>query len=353
MMSILVTGGAGFLGGSFVRQWLACEQTQVINLDALTRTGNLDSLAAELENPMHRFVAGDVADRKLLADLFDEFRPIGVVHFAARTPGGGPSHASPEDVAGTCELLDASLEYWKSLDDRARRWFKLINVSTAEVFGPPDPTSGRPRYAGESHAASAHTAAKASADHFFNVYRHRHGLPTVTTYGSPTYGPYQFPHAPVTRAIIAAMADRPDAVQPGSGCPQNWLYVEDHCRALRRVFWRGEPGARYRIWGPSWVTDHQLIQACWSAVGNGKPPHFSPATVTTQRDLGAIRSQLGWQPLVSLAHGLHYTAQWYASHVEWLKRIHTGEYRQLLKRSASGDVGSTTRSGTSSRRRAA
>jgi dTDP-glucose 4,6-dehydratase len=345
--TILVTGGAGFIGGGFVRLLLAEPggTSRVVNLDTLSYAGNLDSIAEALDDPRHRFVQGDIGDRKLVSALLRETRPRAVVNFAAETHVDrsidGPRAFVETNVVGTFELLAAALDYWRSLDGPDRDAFRFLHVSTDEVFGSLGP---RGAFTEETPYApnSPYSASKAAADHFVRAFHHTYGLPTLTTNCSNNYGPYQFPEKLIPLMILNALEGKPLPVYGDGGNIRDWLYVEDHCRAVRLVLQSGRLGETYNIGGRCERTNLQVVRALCAAVDELRPalPHAPCSSLITfvadrpghdrryAIDCSKIERELGWAPLEDFESGLRRTVQWYLDHPEWVSRVTSGSYRR-------------------------
>ncbi|MBI3464895.1 MAG: dTDP-glucose 4,6-dehydratase, partial [Planctomycetes bacterium] len=269
MRTILVTGGAGFIGSAFVRQLIAEQDVRVVNLDKLTYAGNLDSLESVLHHSQHRFVQGDITDEALLTELFRRHQPSAVVNFAAESHVDrsidGPAAFVQTNVVGAFKLLEATREYWTSLDGGAKDRFRFLQVSTDEVFGSLGPVGSfneNTPYAPNS----PYSASKASADHFVRAYHHTYGLPVLTTNCSNNYGPYQFPEKLIPLMILNAVEGKPLPVYGDGQQVRDWLFVADHCRAIWTVLNAGQPGEVYTIGGNSERTNLEVVQAICSTV---------------------------------------------------------------------------------------
>jgi dTDP-glucose 4,6-dehydratase len=342
--TILVTGGAGFIGGCFVRQVLAEGAARVVNLDKLTYAGNLDSLDGVRADPAHLFVRGDVCDRPLLDRLFAEHRPSAVVHFAAESHVDrsidGPRAFLQANVCGTFELLDAARRYWDSLAAGARRGFRFLHVSTDEVFGSLGPegwfteeTPYDPR--------SPYSASKAASDHFVRAFFHTYGLPALVTNCSNNYGPYQHPEKLIPLTILNALEGRPLPVYGDGRNVRDWLYVEDHARALRRVLEAGEPGQTYAIGGRNERTNLEVVEAICRSVDEAQPGlahapcralirHVADRPGHDRRyaiDASKIARDLGWSPREDFDSGLKRTVRWYLENRRWVERAASGPDR--------------------------
>jgi dTDP-glucose 4,6-dehydratase len=341
--SILVTGGAGFIGGAFVRQWIAEEPAALANLDALTYAGNLDSLESVAETPRYSFVHGDICDADLVREILAQRRPRAVVHFAAESHVDrsidGPDAFIRTNVVGTWTLLDAALKYYKGLAGEERDRFRFLHVSTDEVYGSLGPTgafSETTRYSPNSPYA----ASKASSDHFVRAYQHTFGLPTLVTNCSNNYGPFQFPEKLIPLMILNALEGKPLPVYGDGLQVRDWLYVEDHCRAVRTVLARGTPGETYNIGGNCERPNIEIVKTICAIVDRLRPglahaPCERLLKYVQDRpghdrryaiDAAKIKRELGWEPQENLATGLERTVRWYLDNPEWVGRITSGVY---------------------------
>jgi len=341
--TILVTGGAGFIGANFVLRQMARGNVEVVNLDALTYAGNLDTVDSLDDNPNHVFVLGSIGDRELVAYLLDRYEPSAIVNFAAESHVDR-SIDSPEafiqtNIVGTFQLLESARHYWRGLEPDAGAAFRFLHVSTDEVYGSlgadglfTEETPYRPN--------SPYSASKASSDHLVRAYFHTYGLPVLTTNCSNNYGPYQFPEKLIPLMILNALAGKPLPVYGTGANVRDWLYVEDHCRAIERVLERGEPGEVYNVGGNNEQSNLQLVKALCSLLDELCPdsphrPHERLIKFVPDRpghdlryaiDATKIRAQLGWEPQENLASGLRKTVRWYLDNSEWCERVMSGEY---------------------------
>ncbi len=345
MDGILVTGGAGFIGSNFVRQWLAEEPSCVVNLDLLTYAGNLDSLAHAAHDPRYHFVHGDICDGPLLGGLLAEYQPRAVVHFAAESHVDrsidGPAAFVQTNVVGTFRLLEAARQYWARLAEPERSQFRFLHVSTDEVFGSLGP-QGKFTETTPYAPNSPYSASKAAADHFVRAYHHTYGLPVLITNCSNNYGPFQFPEKLIPLMILNALEGKPLPVYGDGRQVRDWLYVEDHCRALRTVLAAGTPGEVYNIGGDCERTNLEVVRTICRFVDRSRPdlPHapctslirFVPDRPGHDRryaiDTRKIRTKLGWRPRESFTSGLERTVRWYLENAEWVERVSTGKYRR-------------------------
>jgi len=345
MQSILITGGAGFIGGGFVRQILAEEAVRVVNLDKLTYAGNLDSLASVADNPAHVFVHGDIGDRALVDKLLQQYRPTWIVHFAAESHVDrsidGPGVFVQTNVAGTVELLVAATEYWKSADKQVQEQFRFLHVSTDEVYGSLGPT-GKFTETTPYAPNSPYSASKAASDHFVRAFHHTYGLPVIITNCSNNYGPFQFPEKLIPLMILNALEGKPLPVYGDGSNVRDWLFVEDHCRAIRRVLQDGRCGEVYNIGGNCQRTNLEVVRAICQTVDELRPdlPHAPCSSLITfvedrpghdlryAIDATKIHQELGWRPQHDFESGLRRTVQWYLDNPAWIERVTSGVYRR-------------------------
>ncbi len=345
MDSILVTGGAGFIGSCFIRQWMAARHGRLVNLDKLTYAGNLDSLESVLDDPDHEFVEGDIGDRQLVGELLAEHRPQAIVNFAAESHVDrsidGPAAFVQTNVVGTFNLLQAALDYWRALDAAGQRSFRLLHVSTDEVYGSLGSTGAFTEttpYAPNS----PYSASKAASDHFVRAYHQTYALPTMITNCSNNYGPYQFPEKLIPLMILNALEGKPLPVYGDGQNVRDWLFVEDHCDAIRMVLDRGVPGEVYNVGGDCERTNLTIVEEICDTVDRLRPglPHAPCrgliAFVTDRPghdrryaiDASKIRGQIGWRPKEGFESGLERTVRWYLDHPQWVERVTSGKYRR-------------------------
>ncbi|HEC15828.1 MAG TPA: dTDP-glucose 4,6-dehydratase [Sedimenticola sp.] len=344
MQTLLVTGGAGFIGGNFVRLSMARGDVRVINLDLLTYAGNPDTLADLDDDPRHVFVRGDIGDRALVADLLERYRPAAIVNFAAESHVDrsidGPADFIRTNVVGTFNLLDCARRHWAALPPTEAQAFRFLHVSTDEVYGSLGPEG---LFTEETPYApnSPYSASKAGSDHLVRAWHHTYGLPVLTTNCSNNYGPYQFPEKLIPLMILNAVAGRPLPIYGDGGNIRDWLYVEDHCRAIWRVLEAGIPGEVYNVGGNSERTNLEVVDRLCAILDELLPdsshrPHARLKTFVTDRpghdrryaiDASKIKRELGWEPRETFDSGLRATVQWYLDNPAWCERVMDGSYR--------------------------
>ena len=347
---ILVTGGAGFIGSNFILQWIASESARVVNLDKLTYAGNLKNLRAVESDPRYRFERGDIVDRDCLRDLLRREQPRTIVHFAAESHVDrsihGPDDFVRTNVNGTFNLLEEARAYWSELAKADRELFRFLHVSTDEVYGslgPNDPAfSETTPYAPNS----PYSASKAASDHLVRAYHHTYGLPVLTTNCSNNYGPYQFPEKLIPLMILNACGGKPLPVYGDGKNVRDWLYVEDHCRAIRTVLAGGRVGETYNIGGRSEKKNIEIVDAVCQLLDELSPhdsvvPHNKLVTFVKDRpghdrryamDTRKIERELNWRPQETFESGLRKTVSWYLEHDEWVRDVTSGSYRQWMAR---------------------
>ncbi|WP_371372008.1 dTDP-glucose 4,6-dehydratase [Sporomusa aerivorans] len=344
MRTLLITGGAGFIGSNFVHYMLANTGYRLINLDKLTYAGNLDSLAAVLEHPRHIFVKGSIEDRALISQLLEEYSPDGVVHLAAESHVDrsidGPRDFIQTNIMGTFELLECIRRYWEQRDAGWKAAFRFVHISTDEVYGSLGPEgyfTEETKYAPNS----PYSASKAASDHLVRAYSHTFGLPVLTTNCSNNYGPYQFPEKLIPLMICTALEDKPLPVYGDGANIRDWLFVSDHCSAILTVLEKGKPGEVYNIGGQNEKNNLQVVQGICDLLDDMQPrkqggSYRELITFVKDRpghdrryaiDAAKIRVELGWTPQASFATGLSKTVAWYLANQMWCESIRTGSYR--------------------------
>lgn len=343
MHTFLVTGGAGFIGGNFVHFLLAETDVQVINLDKLTYAGNLDTLAPLAGNPRHVFVQGDIGDQDLVSRLLADYAVDTLVNFAAESHVDrsidGPAAFIETNILGTFNLLDCARRYWADLGGLKRETFRFLHVSTDEVYGS---LGAEGRFSETSPYApnSPYSASKAASDHLVRAWHHTYGLPVLTTNCSNNYGPYQFPEKLIPLVTLKALAGEPLPIYGNGSNVRDWLYVEDHCRAILRVLQAGVPGEVYNVGGDSERTNLEVVDTLCAILDELVPdspyrPHGQLKTFVTDRpghdqryaiDASKLKGELGWAPLERFETGLRRTLQWYLDHQTWCRRVMDGSY---------------------------
>ncbi len=343
MKTLLVTGGAGFIGGCFVRGLLAEQQTRVINYDLLTYAGNLDSIPA-VDDRMHVFVQADIGDAARVAETLDQYQPDQIVHFAAESHVDrsidGPAAFIQTNVVGTSCLLENALKYWKRLDGDRQDAFRFLHVSTDEVYGSLGPT-GRFTETTPYSPNSPYSASKAASDHLVRAWHHTFGLPTLITNCSNNYGPYQFPEKLIPLMTLNAIEGKPLPVYGDGLNVRDWLYVEDHCDAISAVLDRGKVGETYNIGGNCERTNIEIVKTICRAVNElvSDLPHDCDELVTYVKDrpghdrryaidADKIQRELGWSPKRVFEEAIQETVRWYIENQTWVDRITTGNYQR-------------------------
>jgi dTDP-glucose 4,6-dehydratase len=345
---IVVTGGAGFIGSNFILQWLATERSPVVNCDKLTYAGNLGNLDGVSTNPRYTFVHGDICDRPMVAGLLQRHRPGAVVHFAAESHVDrsihGPDDFVRTNVNGTFNLLEEVRAYWFQLQEDEKRAFRFLHVSTDEVYGSlgaEDPAfSETTPYAPNS----PYSASKAASDHLVRAYHHTYGLPTLTTNCSNNYGPFQFPEKLIPLVILNALNGKPLPIYGDGKNIRDWLFVADHCDAIRTVLSRGRIGETYNIGGKNEKRNLEIVNTICSVLDELKPadpvvPHSKLITFVQDRpghdrryaiDARKIESELGWRPGETFETGIRKTIGWYLENDAWIRDVTSGNYRQWI-----------------------
>jgi len=338
-----VTGGAGFIGGNFVLDAVG-EGIKVVNLDVLTYAGNLDTLAPLHGNPNHTFVHGDIGDAELVGRLLAEHRPDAVVNFAAESHVDrsidGPAAFIQTNVVGTLSLLEQARDYWKSLDAAARDAFRFLHVSTDEVYGTLGETG---RFTEDTPFApnSPYSASKAASDHLVRAFHHTYGLPVLTTNCSNNYGPYQFPEKLIPLILAKALAGEPLPVYGDGLNVRDWLFVGDHCAAIRRVLDAGRVGETYNVGGDAERRNIDVVKTLCALLDARRPladgrARASLITYVRDRpghdrryaiDASKLQGELGWTPTVTFEQGMAQTVDWYLDHQPWVQRVLDGSYR--------------------------
>jgi len=344
---ILVTGGAGFIGANFVLDWIAATGEPVVNLDALTYAGNLESLKSLDGDARHVFVKGDIGDRPLLDRLLAEHQPRAIVHFAAESHVDrsihGPGTFVQTNVNGTFALLEAARSYWAPLAADRKQAFRFHHVSTDEVYGSLAPTD--PAFT-ENHPYepnSPYSASKAASDHLVRAWHHTYGLPVLTTNCSNNYGPYHFPEKLIPLMIVNGLAGKPLPVYGDGQQVRDWLYVKDHTSAIREVLARGRLGETYNVGGWNEKPNIEIVKTVCALLDEMKPDSAGSysrlVTYVTDRpghdrryaiDARKLERELGWKPAETFETGIRKTVRWYLDNTEWVQRVQSGAYREWV-----------------------
>ena len=343
MPTWLVTGGAGFIGGNFVLRAVA-DGIRVINLDALTYAGNLDTLAPLDGNPNHVFVQGNIGDAELIAQLLAEYRPDAVLNFAAESHVDrsidGPGAFIQTNVVGTLALLEAVRDYWRSLQGERRDAFRFLHVSTDEVYGSLGDT-GKFTETTPYAPNSPYSASKAASDHLVRAFHHTYGLPVLTTNCSNNYGPYHFPEKLIPLVIARALAGEALPVYGDGKNVRDWLFVGDHCSAIRTVLEKGRVGETYNVGGDAERQNIEVVETICRLLDERRPrqdgkPRASQISFVADRpghdrryaiDASKLKNELGWQPRHTFEQGIAETVDWYLDNQDWVKRVLDGSYR--------------------------
>ncbi len=343
-MKIFVTGGAGFIGSAVIRDLITGSDDTVVNIDKLTYAGNLESLAAVEASPRYTFERADIGAAPVLRKLFEKYRPDAVLHLAAESHVDrsidGPAQFIHTNIVGTYTLLEETLRYWQSLGRERRSSFRFHHVSTDEVYGSLSETG----LFGEDYPyqpSSPYSASKAASDHLVRAWRHTYGLPVVVSNCSNNYGPYQFPEKLIPLVILNALSGKSIPVYGNGENIRDWLYVDDHVRALRAILAHGNIGESYNVGGHNEKTNIEVVETVCGLLDDLRPsspsrPHASLIKFVEDRpghdkryaiDSGKINRELGWQPQETLDSGLRKTVQWYLENQSWSERIRDGRYR--------------------------
>ena len=351
---ILVTGGAGFIGANFILDWLRAGDEPVLNIDKLTYAGNLENLAELAGDPRYAFVQGDICDKALVERLFRQHTPRAVINFAAESHVDrsihGPGEFIQTNILGTFNLLECARAHLGGLDDAARTAFRFLHVSTDEVYGSlakDDPAfTERHRY----EPNSPYSASKAASDHLVRAYCHTYGLPVLTTNCSNNYGPYQFPEKLIPLMIVNALAGKSLPIYGDGQQIRDWLYVGDHCAAIRRVLLAGQPGETYNIGGWNEKPNLDIVHAVCALLDELRPradgqSYREQITYVTDRpghdrryaiDATRIERELGWKPQETFETGIRKTVAWYLDHPQWIANVQSGAYREWVEKNYGG-----------------
>lgn len=349
-MTILVTGGAGFIGSNFVIDWLANHDEPVVNLDKLTYAGNLQNLVGLEGDARHHFVRGDIGDSALVARVLAEHKVRAVLNFAAESHVDrsieGPGAFIETNIVGTFNLLEAVRAYWNGLDAADKAAFRFLHVSTDEVYG--SLASDAPAFNEQNRYEpnSPYSASKAASDHLVRAYHHTYGLPVLTTNCSNNYGPYHFPEKLIPLVIHNALAGQPLPIYGDGQQIRDWLYVTDHCSAIRRVLADGQMGETYNVGGCNEKANIDVVRTLCTILDELRPradgqPYSAQMTFVKDRpghdrryaiDAGKLERELGWRPAETFETGIRKTVEWYLANQEWVHNVTSGAYREWVER---------------------
>ncbi|MGE8628479.1 dTDP-glucose 4,6-dehydratase [Achromobacter denitrificans] len=347
-MSIIVTGGAGFIGSNFVLDWFATSDEPVITLDKLTYAGNPANLASLAGNPNHQLVQGDIGDTKLVAELLAKHKPRAVLNFAAESHVDrsihGPGEFIQTNIVGTFHLLEAVRAYWNELPTDERAAFRFLHVSTDEVYGSLEKDDPAFSETNRYEPNSPYSASKAASDHLVRAYHHTYGLPVLTTNCSNNYGPYHFPEKLIPLVIHNALAGKPLPIYGDGQQIRDWLYVKDHCTAIRRVLADGKLGETYNVGGWNEKANLEVVHTLCALLDELSPradgkPYKDQITFVKDRpghdqryaiDASRLERELGWKPAETFESGIRKTVQWYLDNQQWVANITSGAYRDWI-----------------------
>jgi len=347
-MTILVTGGAGFIGSNYVLDWLAQSDETVVNLDKLSYAGNLQNLASLKDDPRHVFVHGDIGNAKLVPELLVKYQPRAVVNFAAESHVDrsihGPGEFVQNNIVGTYQLLESVRNYWNPLAAGAKADFRFLHVSTDEVYGSLGKNDPAFTESNTYEPNSPYSASKAASDHLVRAWHHTYGLPVLTTNCSNNYGPYHFPEKLIPLVIVNALAGKTLPVYGDGQQIRDWLYVKDHCSAIRRVLEAGKPGETYNVGGWNEKANLDIVRTICGLLdglqprADGKPYADQIAFVADRPghdrryaiDARKIERELGWKPAESFDTGIAKTVAWYLANQDWVTNVQSGAYRDWV-----------------------
>ncbi|MDO4232818.1 MAG: dTDP-glucose 4,6-dehydratase [Lautropia sp.] len=355
---ILVTGGAGFIGSNFVLDWLAGSDEPVVNVDKLTYAGNLQNLASVASNPNHHFEQVDICDRAAIDALLAKYKPRAVVHFAAESHVDrsihGPDAFVQTNMVGTFTLLEAARQYWNGLEGAEHENFRFLHVSTDEVYGSLGPSDPAFTETTPYQPNSPYSASKAGSDHLVRAYFHTYGMPVLTTNCSNNYGPYHFPEKLIPLVITNALAGKNLPIYGDGKNVRDWLFVKDHCSAIRRVLEAGKPGETYNVGGHNEKTNIDIVRQICKLLDEMKPDAAGSyerlITFVKDRpghdrryaiDADKIEAELGWRPAETFETGIRKTVKWYLENQEWVEAVKSGAYRDWIDHNYKDRTGDT------------
>lgn len=347
-MAILVTGAAGFIGGNFVLDWLANHDELVISLDKLTYAGNLENLASVAANPQHIFVHADIADTAVISELLAKHQVRAVLNFAAESHVDrsitGPEEFIQTNIVGTFKLLETVRAYWSNLDETTKNTFRFLHVSTDEVYGSLSKTDPAFSETNRYEPNSPYSASKAASDHLVRAYHHTYGLPVLTTNCSNNYGPYHFPEKLIPLCILNALKGKALPIYGDGQQIRDWLYVTDHCSAIRRVLEAGKLGETYNVGGWNEKANIDVVNTLCSILDELQPradgqSYSTQITFVKDRaghdrryaiDATKLERELGWKPAETFETGIRKTVQWYLANQQWVNNVTSGAYRDWV-----------------------
>jgi dTDP-glucose 4,6-dehydratase len=347
-MTVLITGGAGFIGANFVLDWVAHTSEKIVNLDKLTYAGNLESLASLKHNPQHVFVQGDIGDADLLTRLLAEHQPRAVLNFAAESHVDrsihGPGDFIETNIVGTFRLLESVRGYWQALSAEDQAKFRILHVSTDEVYGSLSPQDPAFTEQHQYEPNSPYSASKAASDHLVRAWHHTYGLPVLTTNCSNNYGPLHFPEKLIPLMIVNALAGKPLPVYGDGMQVRDWLYVKDHCSAIRRVLEGGRLGETYNVGGWNEKPNIEIVKTVCALLDELRPrsdgqTYATQITYVKDRpghdrryaiDARKLEKELGWKPAETFETGIRKTVAWYLENSEWVAHVQSGAYREWV-----------------------
>lgn len=349
-MTILVTGAAGFIGSNFVVDWLNQSNEDIVSFDLLTYAGNLENLSSLDSNPHHHFAKGDIRDKATISDLIKKFQVRAVVHFAAESHVDrsihGPADFIETNIVGTYHLLETVKDYWSHLSDTPKKSFRFLHVSTDEVYGSLKKSDHAFTENNRYEPNNPYSASKAASDHLVRAWYHTYGLPVVTTNCSNNYGPYQFPEKLIPLCILNALKGKPLPIYGDGQQIRDWLYVEDHCSAIRVVLEKGQLGETYNVGGWNEKTNLEVVQTLCGVLDELKPKadgssYAHQITYVKERpghdrryaiDATKLERNLHWKPLETIETGIRKTVQWYLDHQAWVDHVVSGDYKNWVQK---------------------
>jgi len=352
-MTILVTGSAGFIGSNFVLDWFNQTDEKIVSLDLLTYAGNLENLSLLDQNPLHSFIKGDISNRELVSNILNKFEIRAVINFAAESHVDrsihGPKDFIDTNIVGTFNLLESTRLYWDGLDETRKKNFRFLHISTDEVYGSLKKLDPQFNELNSFKPNSPYSASKAASDHLVRAWHHTYGLPVLTTNCSNNYGPYQFPEKLIPLCILNALNGKPIPVYGDGNQIRDWLYVKDHCSAIRVVLNKGRIGETYNVGGWNEKTNLDVIKSLCTIlddlkpkIGNAKYSHL--ITFVKDRpghdrryaiDASKLKQELNWKPEESFETGIYKTVEWYINNQSWIDNVISGSYRNWIQKQYS------------------